>query len=82
MMSAYETARAAIQAAEANWRIARDIWWEVLDDPNSDMTAASALYDEAGDACIATLKAVETMSPDGPLHVLLLQQPYSPEAEL
>lgn len=81
-MSTYDHARAAIQAAEADWRIARDIWWEVLDDPNSDMTAASALYDEASDACIATLKAVETMSPDGPLHILLLQQPYSPEAEL
>ena len=81
-MSTYDHARAAIQAAEANWRIARDIWWEALHDPDSDMTAASALYDKASDACIATLKAVETMSPDGPLHILLLQQPYSPEAEL
>lgn len=80
-MSTYDHARAAIQAAEADWRIARDIWWEALHDPDSDMTAASALYDEASDACIATLKAVETMSPDGPLHVLL-QQTYSPEAEL
>ena len=81
-MSTYDHARAAIQAAEANWRIARDIWWEALDDPESDMTAASALYDEASDACIATLKAVEAASPDGPLHVLLLQQPYTPECEL
>lgn len=81
-MSAYDHARAAIQAAEANWRIARDIWWEALDDPDSDMTAANALYGAASDACIATLKAVEAASPDGPLHVLLLQQTYSPEAEL
>lgn len=82
MMSAYDHARAAIQASEANWRIAHAIWWEALDDPDSDMEAVRALLNEASDACTTTLQTVEAASPDGPLHILLLQQPYSPEAEL
>ena len=80
-MSAYDTARAAIQASEANWRIAHDIWWEALD-AGGDMQAADALIGEAEDAHIATLKVVEAASPDGPLHVLLLQQRYIHGAEL